>query len=342
MKKLFFVIACIPALALAQGQGAPAVNPTLQLLVGNQNAEAGKAASAAQQNDAVDFRVEPKSNGKTVDDFYGNRDPFFPKDSAATTFAKETTLGDSLSMGTFDDTAGKRTKPTPQAASDKNAKSDFVDGKFKNPYPKDKEGIVSAFGDPSEDTPLKAIDNAPTPFKAMMASIQAGDSELAFAYARQYVRYMKGVQGSMKAVDKMTNAAMQMEGMAEPSEDESVDDPEFKKLMNKDLEKVRGQSDDGLYIAKMNPAVQEMLERAEAAEQHGAPRATPSADREKQFPSGYEPGFDEVKERVKVRRSIMGRVPVDTAGKVNVYVQWSVLLSSVVFTLKLATESFAG
>ena len=306
-------ISCLPALALGQrGAEAFSPNPLIRQLQGREEIR--------DISEPEPEAVEPKRHGVTVDDMFGELDPMFPRDSAATTYAKEVKVGESVIIGEFDEEAGVRAKPTPQATKRASKDPGFVDPKFKNPYPKDKDGILSAFGDPGEDTPLKAVDNAPTPFKAVMASLQAGDEELAFAYARQYVRYIKHMKQQVDSINKMTEAAMTREGLRPPLDSEEEENDEYRAVVEKDLRTVRGNSEDGLYIAEMMPEVKAMLRKAEEAEAAGAPRATPSTSREEMFQTGFESGFDEAKGRMKARQSIAGRVPVDSQGRAQVLV----------------------
>ncbi|RIL04601.1 MAG: hypothetical protein DCC75_12455, partial [Proteobacteria bacterium] len=51
-----------------------------------------------------------------------------------------------------------------------------------------KEALMKQFGDPSGQSTLQVADNAPVPFKGMMAALEAGRDDLAFSYARQYAR----------------------------------------------------------------------------------------------------------------------------------------------------------
>ncbi|NMC63962.1 MAG: hypothetical protein GYA55_12435 [SAR324 cluster bacterium] len=272
----------------------------------------------------IEESPEEASQGQGVRDMFEKIDPIFPQDSAATTFAKETKLGGNTSIGNFDAEVGvKKPTPKPTISMRRDAeRNNAIPDQFKNPYPKDRQSIISTFGDPSEDVPIKAIDNAPPPFKAMMAAHQAGDQELAHAYARQYVRYIKNTQASVENINKMTDLAMEMEGMRQPSGREDSDyDEESRRLIEKDLKRIRGEAEDGLYVANMQPEIRELLNEAEEAEEEGRPRPTAtSKKREELFPSGYDPGFDEKKARQLARRSIAGRVPVDPKGQAQVYI----------------------
>jgi hypothetical protein len=68
--------------------------------------------------------------------------------------------------------------------------------------------LVSKYGDPSTEFPVTAQENAPLPFKGMMAALQVGDKKLAAQYAKQYVQYMQ-------KLDKTAKDAVQLQMEAE-------------------------------------------------------------------------------------------------------------------------------
>lgn len=301
-------------LASAQGYKLFAQEMTDQL-AGKPKVEEAKA-----QEEDFEVSKEQLKHGQTAEDLFDRIEPMFPKDSAATTFAKEVTIGGNTSVGTFDETVGVRAKPTPDAAKKAKNEKSLVNDKFKNPYPKTREEIIKAIGDPSEETPLKAVESAPPGFQGMLASLQAGDQDLALSYARQYVRYVRTVGDQLASVNKMSRIARQLEGMAPPSGEEDEGSDEYSKLMQKDLEKIRGESEDGLYVSQLNPAAKALLAKAAEQERRGIPRATAVPPREEQFATGFEPGFNETKERTKVRQSLASRnIPVDFKGQAQVF-----------------------
>lgn len=75
-----------------------------------------------------------------------------------------------------------------------------------------REKIKAEFGDPTTEVPLRTIDNAPTPFKGMMAALDAGDEGLAQQYAEQFQRYTEKLQRSnISAVNILSGVARQRE-----------------------------------------------------------------------------------------------------------------------------------
>ena len=80
-----------------------------------------------------------------------------------------------------------------------------------------KDRLLSKYGDPSKDVPVLAVENAPAPFKAMMESLQEGQDDLAFQFAKQYVRHLKNVQDKNTRVLSLVGFAQKREGMIEDS-----------------------------------------------------------------------------------------------------------------------------
>jgi hypothetical protein len=81
-----------------------------------------------------------------------------------------------------------------------------------------REKLLAKYGDPSKDAPVLAIENAPTPFKAMMESLQEQDREMAFQYAKQYVRHLRNLQDRSTEVMSLVGFAQKRESMIEGSE----------------------------------------------------------------------------------------------------------------------------
>jgi len=81
--------------------------------------------------------------------------------------------------------------------------------------PTSREEIIKSFGSPEELEPIKAIDDAPRPFKGMMAAIQIGDERLAWEYARKYTRYVKDVQDATGKAVGLQAKAMEIEGVVD-------------------------------------------------------------------------------------------------------------------------------
>ena len=101
------------------------------------------------------------------------------------------------------------------------------------------ERILTKYGDPAKDAPVLAIENAPTPFKAMMESLQEGDQTLAFQYAKQYVRHLKNLQDRSTQVMSLVGFAEKREHLTEDTKGAWSKGPaleEHKLLYQKDVE----------------------------------------------------------------------------------------------------------
>jgi hypothetical protein len=160
------------------------------------------------------------------------------------------------------------------------------------------EDVRAAFGDPLKDAPVLAQDNAPKPFKAMMAAFQAGDDQLAYQYARQWVRYMGNLKARTMRVVDAARAAEMSEGI-------SVAGGNGEQL------KQAFMNDNANLAANLDPRAAAILKQAEADE--AAPQK-PKNDLEQQ----------ELKARQEVRRQLTGKIPVDPKGRADVYLFFGV------------------
>ncbi len=84
----------------------------------------------------------------------------------------------------------------------------------KDQPPKKRQDIVMTYGNPKERHPVLAVDDAPAPFKGMQAALEAGEKELAYEYAQQWVRYMGDIQERNKDIMKLFSHGMRKEGLA--------------------------------------------------------------------------------------------------------------------------------
>jgi hypothetical protein len=146
---------------------------------------------------------------------------FYTKDAALTIFGDdvETTSTPELGYAPAEKTKAieikeiqkekKSSSPVVEPVSVKAAKTlDDVRNELKTP-----DDILKKFGDPEADIAIPGRDDAPLPFKGMMAALDVDNRELAQKYARQYVRYLKRVQNKTDKVMTVVNEAMGNEGM---------------------------------------------------------------------------------------------------------------------------------
>lgn len=152
--------------------------------------------------------------------------------------------------------------------------------------------ILAEYGDPNADAPIPVVDTAPRPFKAMMKALDANDDELAYSYARQYLRHLKNLQTRSSKVSDLVELGM---------EDEGIKEGDGLK-QNKILE-------DKAYAGALDEKGKALLEIAEAHE------AEETKLKEKQ---SRQDSIQERLERQKLKHLFEGKVPVDPKGAVDV------------------------
>ncbi len=156
--------------------------------------------------------------------------------------------------------------------------------------------VLNAYGDPGKDIPVLAQENAPKPFKAMMAAFEAGDERLAYGYARQWVRYMDHVQQRTSRVIQATEAAQASEKLVSSAV------PGAEQLKQSMV------NENAHLKANLDPRAQALLAQAEADEE-AAKSVSPASEESK-----------EAAMRKELRGKIAGRVPVDPEGRIDIYI----------------------
>lgn len=194
------------------------------------------AHSARAQDDSV-------QNEKNTNGFFPSKTSWFNDGAATTVFSKEPAKTDSPDVGFYKEREEKEQEELPpaqqpQMLNAKNAKPPF-DTRTASP-----EQIRAFYGDPGEEPALTPEDNAPTPFKAMGAALDSGNDELAFQYAKQYVRYIAGTTKRVTTIDQLTDLAFEREGIR-PAQNKN--NP-YQRLLNKDLEAAEEGDDDSLAV----------------------------------------------------------------------------------------------
>ena len=167
-----------------------------------------------------------------------------------------------------------------------------------------KEKILKEYGNPESDPEINVIDNAPKPFKAMMKALDAGEDELAFDFARQYVRYLDRHQQRVSRVTSLVGHAGEAEGVLNSNgwqKDELYGGERH--LLDKYREKQEG--------ADEKADVRTVDQRAAAVLADMKSRGEPT-------PEKPPVQLDEKAERMKVRAKLAGQVPVDPNGEVDI------------------------
>lgn|GEM_PF-5055059 len=177
------------------------------------------------------------------------------------------------------------------------------------------EELRAKYGDPAKEAPIMAIESAPAPFKGMMAALEAKRDDLAFEYARQYVRYVHELQTRIQRTTGMVGVAAQHEGYL--PQDGWASNPAYQKeraLLEASLKKAKESEDSPGF--RIDAKAKEMLQKAKDMEA----TAELAANNKKEV--GQDPFQDvsrEKAERRKAREQLKGKVPVDPQGKVDVY-----------------------
>ena len=169
--------------------------------------------------------------------------------------------------------------------------------------------LFEQYGDPAIDPPINVVENAPKPFKAMMAAMEAGDDDTAFKYAKQYVRYLRNLNERTTKVMGFTKYAMQSEGMADSS---PAGVPEVFKQFQSTFQKDQAEQTPGSgQVRTLNDRAKDILARAEMEEDEVPQRTTANA-----APMS---AAQEATERARLRQEHRSRVPVDPSGRADVY-----------------------
>lgn len=185
-----------------------------------------------------------------------------------------------------------------------------------------KDRILKEFGDPEKTHPVKAVDNAPAPFRAMLEAIKIGDRKLAMKYAIQYTRYREELARVQQEAMAISGQAKIREGVLPPDAwPNSPDLKEYHYLQNIDLE-----AEDNLGLqgdqrvsetarrASLLKDTQEILQGA-FEQNYGLFKDSP---RKIEAIDSVTLELDEEEERQKARQRAGQLVPKDPQGKVQI------------------------
>lgn len=188
---------------------------------------------------------------------------FFEPDSARTVFGPEVEV---VKAGQIDKGPKGDTSARVAPAGESKAKDG---GTPFDPETATADDIVGEFGDPEKNVPVLAVENAPRPFQAMMRAIEVDEPELAYQYARQYVRYLGQLQERQARIMSLVQKSMYREGMAEAAALEGGPDfIEDREVLERDL-KASGISRD----PELDKRTRELLAEAQSDEDRARRRA---------------------------------------------------------------------
>jgi hypothetical protein len=153
--------------------------------------------------------------------------------------------------------------------------------------------LIAKFGDPTKRKPVLAKGDSPEAFQGLQAALELGDEELAFQFARQYIRYMKEIQERGHKISQLMKQANLAEKLSDDDKTENVTVKEVK-----EYEEYLAMQESGL-----GPEARAMLANAEKFEN------LQSTDRIER---------DKAKKALKALLA-RGEIPVDPKGAVNVF-----------------------
>ena len=223
-----------------------------------------------------------------------------------------------------------------QPVGKKDKKSEEIDPK-KTKY-SSVEDLKKAFGDGADDPPVLPQGEAPQPFVAMMQAMELGDEDLAFQYAKQYVRYRERQKKAMKMIMALQGLAMEREGLLdEEGWQRSAEYEEYRPILERDLAK---------EVDKKTKEDQDQKAKIEGSQGIGGERVDLRADESKgefdlfarakrltdkaatldaresmnQTPASV-PTISPEEERSRLAHQVAlrGKVPVDPEGKVDIF-----------------------
>jgi hypothetical protein len=176
------------------------------------------------------------------------------------------------------------------------------------------ERLKQKYGDPNEDAPVLAKEDAPAPMKAMMEAFEANDEKLAYQYARQYVKFRRESMDRAAKIVQLSNYAEAEQGYRPPVAD--GEEPDYEGLryaasQNEGEQNNFSNSQESLTI-DLDPRLQDFIRQAEAEEDSNvaASRMNGSA------PASQ---LNEQTERMKIRQRYGSKMPRLGTGSLLVY-----------------------
>lgn len=272
------------------------------------------AADAGARGISPSFRTQPENPKEKPRDLTapiaGNeKRGFYASNSASTIFQNKAKIKEKPPIEFFNARLVIPEDETPAAAPGSTEKEP-TKAELQSP-----EGILKAFGSPTEDDKILALEHAPDSFKGMMAALQIGDQELAWQYARRYARRMRELKDRNMTTVGLIGKAMVREGMLAP--DSWAGSPQYseqQKLLDQDLKSGGLVNEEATRIAALDPKAREFLEKAQAAEEQNANPKVENAGAATQ-----EQPLTEEQQRAQIRQSLTGKIPVDPKGEVLVF-----------------------
>ncbi|MCB0318584.1 MAG: hypothetical protein KDD56_07490 [Bdellovibrionales bacterium] len=179
------------------------------------------------------------------------------------------------------------------------------------------EEVVAEYGDPSISQPVLAKEDAPKPFRAMMAAMQKGEDKLAYEYAKQYVRYIQDLNHSNMRAVGLSQLAMVREGLIAESDVINSVSPKDKELLNQDIKNQLKAEEVKTYLSNLSPETKSLLLKAHQGvlEEDNSLFEKEKLNLEAEQRLAEEERFQRYKARLELNRK---HIPIDPEGKVDV------------------------
>lgn len=180
------------------------------------------------------------------------------------------------------------------------------------------------FGDPSETVPVKGIDTAPKPYKAMLKAIDMGRDDLALMYANQWMGYMKNL-------DRITRKATAMAGVVklDPAVgEEKVSNAAFSNIDPKALnqffakrkeELAKNQAVGNVEITEQSrSAISAIFGDSDSQDTQQAAKLGDNLEQPDAYAKLLDTSLDPISRKMLIRSTLAGKLPLDPSGNVQV------------------------
>jgi hypothetical protein len=176
------------------------------------------------------------------------------------------------------------------------------------------ERLKQKYGDPNEDAPVLAKEDAPAPMKAMMEAFEANDEKLAYRYARQYVKFRRESMERAAKIVQLSNYAEAEQGYRAPVADGEEPDYEGLRYAASQDEGEPGGVEPGheSLSIDLDPRLQDFIRQAEAEEDSNVAATRMNG-------KAPAPQLDERTERIKIRQRYGSKMPRVGDGPLLVY-----------------------
>lgn len=147
---------------------------------------------------------------------------FFPKDMAATVFDSDVKMLMPQMKEDKPILSTKQQKDTEPAQAEIGTADSAETAQAEDDTASLRDKLARKYGDPKEDPKIRVQADAPPSMKGMLEALDAGDQDLAYDYAQQYVKSVQRYQKLYGDVVSMTGAVMKSSNQAEGTQWQNV------------------------------------------------------------------------------------------------------------------------